>query len=58
MCECYVIGGPFIGADPECPAHGDEATRRADRIDELEQRIAALEERILELEALLGTSRQ
>ena len=23
MCECYQIGGEFIGADPDCPIHGD-----------------------------------
>ena len=22
-CECYMIGGPFIAEDPDCPIHGN-----------------------------------
>lgn len=40
MCECYVIGGPFIAEDPECPAHGYEARKRE---EENEDRIRMIE---------------
>lgn len=26
--QCYVIGGPWISYDPNCPIHGDDAQRR------------------------------
>jgi hypothetical protein len=29
MCQCFQIGGPFIGADPECSEHGYAAQRAA-----------------------------
>ena len=57
MCECYEIGGPFIGADPDCPTHGIEAQLERERFqlhdEEREARIQALEERVRALEAML-----
>ena len=58
-CECYVIGGPWIGADPDCAAHGDEAVARAkeqenvieslrNEIAELRTRVSAVEDYIIE----------
>lgn len=41
MCECYVIGGPFIGADPDCPEHGTNGY--LSQIEEHLGRIAHLE---------------
>lgn len=39
--QCYVIGGPWIAEDPDCPVHGHEAQRlereRDARIAELER---------------------
>jgi len=35
MCQCFQIGGPFIAEDPECPVHGIEAQRQAQRRDEV-----------------------
>lgn len=42
MCECYQIDGPFMGADPNCPAHGDGGMhetiqKQAARIERLEK---------------------
>lgn len=48
MCECYRIGGPFIAEDPDCPAHGREAVRER---EEIEDRIRDLESQVAELEA-------
>ena len=33
-CECFLIGGPFIGADPDCEIHCQGGYE--DRISELE----------------------
>jgi len=41
-CECFRIGGPFIGADPNCPAHGTQATDRRERIEHLEEQLFKL----------------
>lgn len=38
MCQCFMIGGPFIAEDPECPAHGYEA-QRLEREEEERQRL-------------------
>lgn len=45
-CECYVIGGPWITFDPNCPTHGYEAQREAEEREEAERarEIAAQEE--------------
>lgn len=57
-CQCFVIGGPFIGADPDCPKHGTDAmaeeARREEADAEKDARIARLEERVLTLEVELG----
>ena len=41
--QCYVIGGPWLAEDPDCPVHGTDAVRarREDRAqrDDLEVRI-------------------
>lgn len=38
-CDCYTIGGPWIGANPNCPRHGDAAVAeresRENKITEL-----------------------
>lgn len=26
-CQCFMVGGPFIAEDPDCPEHGTEAQR-------------------------------
>ncbi len=60
-CDCYQIGGPWIGADPNCEAHGTEAVaerkRQEDReaekdarIEALEREVASLKERVAKLE--------
>lgn len=60
--QCYVIGGPWIDYDPECPEHGDTARqmeagqRRLDidrdtRITSLERQVAQLIERLEALES-------
>jgi GNAT superfamily N-acetyltransferase len=33
MCECYIIGGPWIAEDPDCPEHGTEAQARQREVD-------------------------
>ena len=49
--ECYQIGGPWIGANPNCPVHRPGGTQdQEDRIDALEARIEDLEERLALLE--------
>jgi len=57
-CRCYEIGGPFIGADPDCPAHGAEAqaeqARREATATDQDARMAALEQRVAALEARLN----
>jgi hypothetical protein len=64
MCECYVIGGPWIAEDPNCPVHGYQAQRdaeqrereRADQEEreaEQELRLQSLEETIAELQAAI-----
>lgn len=54
-CECFKIGGPFIGADPECPAHGIEAqaeqVAREKAAADVEARLTALEQRVAKLES-------
>lgn len=58
MCDCYIIGGPWIAEDPNCPVHGREAVREREakeqEADEMEARIVDLETRIKELEELVG----
>jgi len=57
-CQCHQIGGPFIGADPSCPRHGDGGTAELeDTIDSLRYEIEQLkkdnkdlQERVLKLE--------
>ena len=39
-CDCHTIGGPFIGADPNCEAHGHAA---AEEREAMELRISELE---------------
>lgn len=55
VCQCYQIGGPFIGEDPDCPLHGHEAQARQAvsraTLDELRDEIAALRQAIDELRA-------
>jgi hypothetical protein len=29
--ECYIIGGPWIAEDPDCPVHGAEAVAERER---------------------------
>lgn len=41
-CECFRIDGPYIGADPNCPRHGVEATIRSEKIDSLRVRVENL----------------
>lgn len=57
MCQCYTIGGPFIGADPDCAVHGDDAQSRDraldSRLDELHEEIALLRMEIGTLRDLL-----
>ena len=46
-CECYQIGGSFIGADPDCPAHGtdgyqeqlDDAQTKVDQLNKEVERL-------------------
>lgn len=42
-CDCFRIGGPWIGANPQCPRHGDaavaEQTAREARISQLRARV-------------------
>jgi hypothetical protein len=51
---CYEIGGPWIDCDPECPEHGYEARRRADRLAELEAENERLKARLADYEALVS----
>ena len=53
-CDCYRIGGGFIGADPECPEHGYAAQAREREQDALESRVRSLEARLSRLETYLG----
>lgn len=51
MCECYQIDGPFIGADPNCPAHGDGGMhetiqKQAARIERLEAALREIKGRL------------
>ena len=39
---CYVIGGPWIDRDPDCPVHGTEARRREDDHNDLVTEVARL----------------
>jgi len=39
MCDCYRIGGPFIGEDPNCPIHGIRSHGREERLDEILRRV-------------------
>lgn len=41
-CECYQIGGRFIGADPDCYEHGDHAREREEELDQLRTELAEL----------------
>jgi|688.fasta_scaffold200156_5 hypothetical protein len=41
-CDCYKIGGPFVGADPNCPTHGTQADERQKRIDKLRDQLEKL----------------
>lgn len=43
MCECYSIGGSFIGADPDCEIHRDGGY--VDQIEELQAQLASSEAR-------------
>ena len=45
-CDCHTIGGPFIGADPNCEAHGHAA---AEEREAMELRISELEAEALQL---------
>lgn len=40
-CQCYQIGGAFIGADPDCPVHGNEAVSSEEQINELRSALSA-----------------
>lgn len=50
MCECYMIGGPWIDVDPNCPVHGDEAKRER---EELKAANRSIDDRLQELETRL-----
>jgi len=43
MCECYAIGGRFIGADPSCEVHRDGGY--IDQIEDLQAQLAVSEAR-------------
>ena len=60
MCECYLIGGPWIAEDPACPVHGYQAQRDAeererdrqaqeDHLNEMNIQIKAIEQSVQEL---------
>ena len=53
-CQCFQIGGPFIGADPNCAHHGTEAMERENRTDNIEERLARLEKENEELKQKVG----
>jgi len=59
-CQCNRVGGPFVAEDPDCPAHGTEAKRRKERIEDLGERaktetdVAVLREIVADL-VVLGT---
>lgn len=59
-CQCNRVGGPFIAEDPNCPAHGTEAKRRKDEIEDLGERaktetdVAVLRKIVADL-VVLGT---
>lgn len=43
--ECFVIGGPWIGADPEYPVHGTAAqAREAERPEKIRAVVRAMRE--------------
>lgn len=51
--DCFVIGGPWIDEDPNCPIHGREAQEAQEaknaqdaEIDALKARIKILEDKI------------
>ena len=50
MCECYMIGGPWIEEDPNCPIHGREAQRERKEIEDtnksIEERLELLETKL------------
>jgi len=33
MCECYMIGGPWVAEDPNCPVHGHAAQREREEME-------------------------
>lgn len=54
MCDCYLIGGPFIGADPNCPLHGTEATLKDKDFQELMDRVSTLEKELEKIQKIIG----
>lgn len=50
---CYEIGGPWIDCDPDCPEHGYDARKRADRLAELEAENEALRAKVAAYDALV-----
>ena len=52
MCECYMIGGPWIAEDPNCPFHGYAAQREREEMESanrsIEDRLQTLEEKMHE----------
>ena len=57
-CDCFRIGGPFIGADPDCAEHrpgglldqAEELQTQEQRITDLEAEVALLKSRLDALE--------
>ncbi len=46
--QCFIIGGPFISEDPECPVHGAEGRReREAKEQETESLRTALREAVM-----------
>lgn len=50
---CYEIGGPWIDCDPDCPEHGYDARKRADRLAQLEAENEALKAKVEGYDALV-----
>lgn len=40
--QCYIIGGPFIAENPDCPVHGTEAQQRESCREQQREEIHAI----------------
>jgi hypothetical protein len=63
--QCYVIGGPWIAEDPNCPIHGVDAQRESEIREEerrqqeeddaeRDERLEALEESLAAMQKMMG----